>query len=88
MFTLEVGTTATLGINQLELRRNRLVLTREADSQESVPLGEVDGRRWLPWFYPHYAGLHFRRRAEVVLADLIERRKSGFGISVAILVCE
>ena len=47
-----------------------LVLPDEGDSGQAVPLAKVD-RRWrVPGFDPHHGGFHFRRGAEVVLANL------------------
>ncbi len=53
-----------------ERRLQGLVLSDEANAQQSLPLQKVDIGQWVFGLYADDAAFNFGRRFEVVLADL------------------
>jgi hypothetical protein len=70
VITLDVLPQQLQGLLVLERRLQRLVLTDKTDTQQTVPLQEVDIRQRVLRLYSHNAALHLRGRFEVVLAHL------------------
>ena len=61
----------------LETGAESLVLAREGDPSQRIPLFEVDRRRRIARLDAHDRRLHFRWRPEVVFADLDIGRREG-----------